>query len=101
MPFDEVLTFSSLVAAASYLYPLVVNKRFDFVFRFAFDDIWWGTLEVGSVFFCFMIRGKEDGVKYVMNSSECFAMLSWYVRGPSFFVIQYGPLHFSLSFLEG
>ena len=72
MPFDEVLTFSSLVAAASYFYPPVINNRFDFVFGFSFDDVWWGLFEVGAVFFCFMIRQKEDSMEYVVNSPERF-----------------------------
>jgi hypothetical protein len=44
----------------------VVSDGLDFVLFFSVDDVWGRSREVGSVLFCFVIRGQKAGVEDVM-----------------------------------
>ena len=44
----------------------VVSDGLDFVLFFSINDVWGRSREVGSVLFCFVIRGQEAGVEHIM-----------------------------------
>ena len=60
LPLDQVLESSPFPKVA------VVPDGLDFVFFLSVDDVWGRSREVGSVLFCFMVRGQKAGVEYVV-----------------------------------
>ena len=60
LPLDQVLESSPFPKVA------MVSDGLDFVFFFSIDDVWGRSREVGSVLFCFMIRGQKAGMENVV-----------------------------------
>ena len=60
LPLDQVLESSPLPKVA------MISDGLDFIFLFSVDDVGGGSREVGSVLFCFLVRGQETGVEDVM-----------------------------------
>ena len=51
LPLDQILESSPFPEVA------VVSDGLDFIFFFSINDVWGRSREVGSVLFCFMVRG--------------------------------------------
>ena len=60
LPFDQILKSSPFPKVA------MISDGLDFIFLFSVDDVWGRSREVGSVLFCFLIRGQEAGVENIM-----------------------------------
>ena len=59
-PFDQVLEDSPSPKVA------MVPDGLDFILFFSVDDVWGRSREIGSVLFCFLVRGQKAGVENVV-----------------------------------